>query len=225
MILKKGGKKDMNNVLVAPSILSADFAKMGEAVNNLAEWKADWVHCDVMDGMFVPNITFGMPMVEALRRNTALPLDVHLMIAEPERYVERFAKAGADIITFHAEACQNADEGIKIVKRCGKKVGLVLNPDIPVESIAQYIDKLDLIMLMGVFPGFGGQKFIPQVLDKIDEVKALVGGRNILIELDGGVTTDNVGEMIRRGLDVVVAGSSVFGAPDPKAAIEKIKNA
>ncbi len=214
----------MAEVLIAPSILSADFAAMGEAVKNLKKWNADWVHCDVMDGEFVPNITFGMPMVEALRRNTDMFLDVHLMIVKPERYVERFVKAGADLVTFHPEASEDAFGTIEKIKAAGAKAGIVLNPDIPCSVAEKFVDKVDLIMLMGVFPGFGGQKFIPEVMDKISELKRMTAGRDVLVELDGGVTTENAPEMVKRGLDVMVAGNAVFKAQDPCEAISRLKS-
>lgn len=213
----------MADILIAPSILSADFAAMGEAVKNLKKWNADWVHCDVMDGEFVPNITFGMPMVEALRRNTDMFLDVHLMIVKPERYVERFVKAGADLVTFHPEASEYPFATIEKIKSAGAKAGIVLNPDITCDVAKDYIDKVDLIMLMGVFPGFGGQKFIPEVMEKISVIKNMTKGSNVLIELDGGVTLENAPEMVKRGLDVMVAGNAVFKAADPAKAIQCLK--
>lgn len=213
----------MAEILIAPSILSADFAAMGEAVKNLEKWHADWVHCDVMDGEFVPNITFGMPMVEALDRNTELFLDVHLMIVKPERYVERFVKAGADLVTFHPEASEDAFGTIEKIKSAGAKAGIVLNPDIPCEVAEKFVDKVDVIMLMGVFPGFGGQKFIPEVMDKISVLKEMTKGKDVLVELDGGVTLENAPEMVRRGLDVMVAGNAVFKAADPCKAIACLK--
>ena len=213
----------MTEILVAPSILSADFAYMGEAVKNLKKWGADWVHCDVMDGKFVPNITFGMPMVKALRKETDMTLDVHLMIDSPETYIPRFIEAGADVVTFHAETCSNVGETLEYIRSKGKKAGLVLNPDIEVDTILPYAHKVDVVMRMGVVPGFGGQKFITSVLDKIDRLKEISNGR-FLIELDGGVTVSNVKEMVERGVEVVVAGSSVFGATDPAQAVKDIKN-
>ena len=213
----------MTEILVAPSILSADFAYMGDAVKNLKKWGADWVHCDVMDGKFVPNITFGMPMVKALRKETDMTLDVHLMIDSPETYIPRFIEAGADVVTFHAETCANVGETLDYIRAQGKKSGLVLNPDVEADTIIPYANKVDVVMLMGVFPGFGGQKFITSVLDKINKLKEISNGK-FLIELDGGVTVSNVKEMVERGVDVVVAGSSVFGAPDPAQAVRDIKN-
>ena len=212
------------SIKISPSILSADFAKMGEDVSKLSKWGADWVHCDVMDGEFCPNITFGIPMIKAIRKYTDLPLDVHLMIVKPERYVDKFLDAGADIITFHPEASESVEMIIDTVHRHGKLVGLVLNPNIEVETIEKYIDMVDLIMLMGVYPGFSAQKFIESTMDKISQLKALIGDRNVMIEFDGGVSVDNIKEMAERGLDVAVSGSYVFGAKDPSVAIATLKN-
>ncbi len=208
---------------ISPSILSADFAKMGEDVSKLAEWGADWVHCDVMDGVFCPNITFGIPMIKAIKKYTDLPLDVHLMIVNPERYVDKFLDAGADIITFHPEVSDDVQNIVDTVHRHGKTVGVVLNPNIEVKSIEKYLDMVDLVMLMGVYPGFSAQKFIESTMDKISQLKALIGNRNVLIEFDGGVSVDNIKEMRRRGLDVAVSGSYVFGAKDPAQAIRSLK--
>ncbi|MBQ8373999.1 MAG: ribulose-phosphate 3-epimerase [Clostridia bacterium] len=216
----------MKKIQVAPSILSADFSKMGEEVRSLQESGADVVHCDVMDGVFVNNITFGIKMVEDLRKITTLPLDCHLMIVHPEKYVERFAKAGADIITVHWEACQdNLKEVLELIKSTGVKCGAVINPDTPVEKIEEVIPLCDMVLVMSVFPGFGGQKFIPEALDKLREVKAIVEktGKEIDIEIDGGVTAENVGLVKEAGANVIVAGSAVFKAPDRAAMIAKLK--
>ncbi|MBQ8685268.1 MAG: ribulose-phosphate 3-epimerase [Clostridia bacterium] len=216
----------MSNIKIAPSILSADFSKMGEEVQSLEKCGADVVHCDVMDGVFVNNITFGIKMVEDLRKITTLPLDCHLMIVHPEKYVERFAKAGADIITVHWEACQdNLKEVLALIKSTGVKCGAVINPDTPVEKIAEVIPTCDMVLVMSVFPGFGGQKFIPEALDKLREVKRLVeqSGRDIDIEIDGGVTAENVALVKAAGANIVVAGSAVFKAADRAAAISALK--
>ena len=178
----------MKNVKIAPSILSANFAKMGEEVQSLERNGADIVHYDVMDGVFVNNITFGLKMLQDIRPLTKLPIDAHLMIVHPEKYVERFAKAGADIITVHYEACQdNLKEVLELIKSTGVKCGAVINPDTPVEKIADVIPMCDMVLIMSVFPGFGGQKFIPEALDKLREVKAIVNacGKEIDIEIDG----------------------------------------
>lgn len=216
----------MKNIKIAPSILSANFAKMGEEVKSLEENGADVVHCDVMDGVFVNNITFGIKMVEDLRKITTLPLDCHLMIVHPEKYVERFAKAGADIITVHFEACQdNLEDVLKLIKSTGVKCGAVINPDTPVEKIASVIPLCDMVLVMSVFPGFGGQKFIPEALDKLREVKAIAdkAGKEIDIEIDGGVNIENVALVKEAGANVIVAGSAVFNAPDRAKAIATLK--
>lgn len=218
----------MKNIQIAPSILSADFAKMGDEVRSLEQNGADVVHVDVMDGVFVNNITFGIKMVEDIRKITTLPLDCHLMIVHPEKYVERFAKAGADIITVHYEACQdNLKEVLALIKSTGVKCGAVINPDTPVEKIADVIPMCDMVLIMSVFPGFGGQKFIVGALDKLREVKAIVQklGKDIDIEIDGGVTADNVAEIKAAGANVIVAGSTVFKAQDRAEIIKQLKNA
>ena len=216
----------MKNIKIAPSILSADFSKMGEEVKSLESCGAALVHCDVMDGVFVNNITFGIKMVEDLRKITALPLDCHLMIVHPEKYVERFAKAGADIITVHYEACQeNLKEVLELIKSTGVKCGAVLNPDTPVEKIKDVIPLCDMVLVMSVFPGFGGQKFIPEALDKLREVKAIVEncGKDIDIQIDGGVSAENVAQVKEAGANVIVAGSAVFKAPDRAKIIAELK--
>ncbi len=216
----------MKKIQIAPSILSADFSKMGEEVISLQNCGADVVHCDVMDGVFVNNITFGIKMVEDLRKITTLPLDCHLMIVHPEKYVERFAKAGADIITVHYEACQdNLKEVLELIKSTGVKCGAVINPDTPVSKIADVIPMCDMVLVMSVFPGFGGQKFIPEALDKLREVKAIVDacGKDIDVEIDGGVTEANVEEIKAAGANVIVAGSTVFKAQDRAACIAQLK--
>ena len=216
----------MNKIKIAPSILSADFSKMGDEVRMLEENGADIVHCDVMDGVFVNNITFGIKMVEDLRKITALPLDCHLMIVNPEKYVERFAKAGADIITVHYEACKdNLKAVLEQIKNAGAKCGAVINPDTPVEKIKDVIPMCDMVLVMSVFPGFGGQKFIPEALDKLRQVKAIVDacGKDIDIQIDGGVTEENVDEIKKAGANVIVAGSTVFKAVDKAAVIARLK--
>ena len=216
----------MNNVKIAPSILSANFSKMGEEVLDLERKGADVVHCDVMDGVFVNNITFGIKMVEDLRKITKLPLDCHLMIVHPEKYVERFAKAGADIITVHYEACQdNLEEVLNLIKSTGVKCGAVINPDTPVEKIEKVIPLCDMVLVMSVFPGFGGQKFIPEALDKLRQVKKIIdqSGKQIDLEIDGGVTEENVEEIKAAGANVIVAGSTVFKAEDRAKIIATLK--
>lgn len=216
----------MKNVKIAPSILSANFAKMGEEVQSLEQCGADVVHCDVMDGVFVNNITFGIKMVEDLRKITSLPLDCHLMIVHPEKYVERFAKAGADIITVHYEACQdNLKEVLELIQSTGVKCGAVINPDTPVEKIKDVIPLCDMVLVMSVFPGFGGQKFIPCALDKLREIREIIDGldKEIDLEIDGGVTAENVEEIKAAGANVIVAGSAVFKAADRAKMIAELK--
>ena len=216
----------MKKIKIAPSILSADFSKMGEEVASLEQCGADLVHCDVMDGVFVNNITFGIKMVEDIRKKTSLPLDCHLMIVHPEKYVERFAKAGADIITVHYEACKdNLEEVLRLIKSTGVKCGAVINPDTPVEKIKEVIPLCDMVLIMSVFPGFGGQKFIPEALDKLREVRAIVDGldKEIDVQIDGGVTAENVNEIKAAGANVIVAGSAVFKAADRAAMISALK--
>ena len=216
----------METIKIAPSILSADFAKMGEEVTSLETCGADIIHCDVMDGVFVNNITFGIKMVEDIRKRTSLPLDCHLMIVHPEKYVERFAKAGADIITVHWEACQdNLKEVLELIKSAGVKCGAVINPDTPVEKIKDVICLCDMVLVMSVFPGFGGQKFIPSALDKLREIRAIIktSGKDIDLQIDGGVTAENVAEIKAAGANVIVAGSTVFKAADRKQIIEELR--
>ncbi len=216
----------MNKIKVSPSILSANFADMGAEVKSLEANGADMVHCDVMDGVFVNNISFGIKMVEDIRKYTKLPLDCHLMIVHPEKYVERFAKAGADIITVHYEACKdNLEEVLTLIKSTGVKCGAVINPDTPVSAIERIIPLCDMVLVMSVFPGFGGQKFIRESLDKLREIRAIIDklGKDIDLEIDGGVTLDNAKEIIEAGANVIVAGSAVFNAPDRAKAISTIR--
>ena len=213
----------MGIIKISPSLLSADWMELGKELDRLHEWGADMVHCDVIDGLFAPNITFGMPMISALKKKSKLPLDVHLMIVEPERYIDKFISAGSDTIAFHPEASKKPHEVLEKIRSKGIKAGIALNPDVPVRVAEEFLGEIDYILLMGVFPGFGGQKFIPEVMDKIDESKKLIASRDIYVELDGGVTTENIVEMKKRGLDAAVAGNAVFAASDPAAAIVALK--
>ncbi len=216
----------MKKVKIAPSILSADFSKMGEEVLSLEKSGADLVHCDVMDGVFVNNITFGIKMVEDLRKITTLPLDCHLMIVHPEKYVERFARAGADIITVHYEACKdNLKEVLLLIKDSGVKCGAVINPDTPVSAIFDVVELCDMVLVMSVFPGFGGQKFISSALEKLKELRKMIdeSGREIDLQIDGGVTAENVEEIKSAGANVIVAGSAVFKAKNRAEMIAKLK--
>ena len=216
----------MKKVQIAPSILSADFSKMGEEILSLQNSGADIVHCDVMDGVFVNNITFGIKMIEDIRKVTTLPLDCHLMIVNPEKYVERFAKAGADYITVHYEACKdNLKEVLLLIKSTGVKCGAVINPDTPVDAIKGVLPLCDMVLVMSVFPGFGGQKFIPECLDKLRELRTLIDGlgKDILLEVDGGVHAGNIEEIKAAGANVIVAGSAVFNAENRAEMIAKLK--
>jgi ribulose-phosphate 3-epimerase len=212
-------------VKIAPSILSADFSKLGEEVLAVEKGGADYIHIDVMDGHFVPNITIGPLIVEAIRPVTKLPLDVHLMIENPDQYIEAFAKAGADYITVHVEACRHLHRTIQSIKSFGIKAGVVLNPATPVETIQHIIGDIDMVLLMSVNPGFGGQKFIPEVLPKIKKVKALAEqkGVDIEIEIDGGVNPETAKDCIEAGATVLVAGSAVYNQPDYAKAISLIR--
>ncbi|HPD02443.1 MAG: ribulose-phosphate 3-epimerase [Christensenellales bacterium] len=212
-------------IKISPSLLSADFGKMAEAVKNLKLWGSDYAHCDVMDGVFVPNITFGMPMVAALKKYAEIPLDVHLMIINPEKYVGEFVDAGADIVTFHPDASHDVLGALKVIKSKGARCGLVLNPDKPLSLVEPYINEIDMILIMGVYAGFGGQKFIPETLAKLAAAKKLIerSGRNIELEIDGGVTESNIGEILAAGADVIVAGSAVFKSADPAKTVASLR--
>lgn len=197
-------------LVIAPSILSADFGRLADEIRAIEAAGADWIHCDVMDGHFVPNITFGAPVIKAVRGTTKKPFDVHLMISPTDPYLGDFAAAGSDIITVHAEAAPHLDRTLQAIRALGKKVGVSLNPSTPAGVIEYVLDRLDLILLMTVNPGFGGQSFIPSMLDKIRQVKALVGSRPIDIEVDGGVTPETAPLVVKAGANVLVAGSAVF---------------
>lgn len=215
----------MRKHLVAPSLLASDFTKIGEEVKMINESEADWLHVDIMDGRFVPNISFGMMIVEAVKRVTKKPLDVHLMIVEPEKYIERFREAGADVITVHYEACPHLHRTIQQIKDTGAKAGVALNPHTPVALLEDVIESIDLVLLMSVNPGFGGQKFIYQTIPKIKKLKQMISIRNTptLIEIDGGVGLQNAESILQAGADVLVAGSSVFKAENPKDVIVRMK--
>ena len=212
-------------LLIAPSILAADFARLGEEVRAIDAAGADYIHIDVMDGHFVPNISFGTPIMDSIRGLTKKPFDVHLMIAPVDPYLESFAKAGADIITVHAEAGPHLDRTLQAIRAMGKKAGVSLNPATPASVLKHVLDRLDLILVMSVNPGFGGQSFIPAMLEKISEIRDMVGGRNIDIEVDGGITRHNAGDVVRAGANVLVAGSAIFKTKDYAAEIRAIRNA
>ena len=214
-------------IRIAPSILSADFSRLAEEIRSVEEGGADWLHVDVMDGRFVPNITIGPPVVAAIRPVTKLPLDVHLMIADPDRYIPAFAKAGAYIISVHAEACVHLHRTIHFIKEQGVKAGVVLNPHTPVETIRHVIADVDLVLLMTVNPGFGGQAFIPSVVPKIREVARLAGEQNktLDIEVDGGVNAKTAPLCAEAGANVLVAGSAIYNEADRAAAIRALREA
>ncbi len=213
------------NIKIAPSILSADFSKLGEEIMALEKGGADYIHIDVMDGRFVPNITIGPLIVESVRKLTALPFDVHLMIVEPEKYIENFAKAGSDIITVHYEATVHLHRAVEQIKSLGKCAGVSINPATPVEALKEILPFVDLVLIMSVNPGFGGQKFIPTSVKKIATLKNLIKEMEFppLIEIDGGVTEDNISEIAEAGANVIVAGSTVFKYQNYGEIIEILK--
>jgi len=212
--------------LIAPSLLSADFMNLERDSQMLNNSKADWFHLDVMDGRFVPNITFGMPIVKGFSKVTTKPLDVHLMIVEPEKYIQAFAEAGADSISVHIEASPHLHRILQHIRSLGKLSGIAVNPHTSIQQLEDVITEADIVCLMSVNPGFGGQKFIPQTLDKIKRLKDLILSKNLntLIEIDGGVTLENAASIINAGADVLVAGNTVFGSSDPIQTIELLKN-
>jgi len=212
--------------LVAPSLLSADFLNLGLEIRMLNESEADWVHLDVMDGVFVPNISFGFPVLEAVQAMAGKPLDVHLMIVDPDRYISRFRETGAGIITVHYEACNHLHRTIQAIRDTGALAGVSLNPHTPVFLLRDIIRQLDLVLLMSVNPGFGGQSFITRTLEKARELRSLISetGSNALIEVDGGVTLENARSLIDVGVDVLVAGNTVFKSPDPIQTIHRLKH-
>lgn len=215
----------MEKVIIAPSVLACDFSKIGEEVDMLNHSAAEWIHIDVMDGVFVPNISFGFPVLEAIKKRTTKVLDVHLMIVQPEKYIETFAKAGAHIISVHYEACPHIHRTIQQIKDAGCKAGVVINPGTPVSVLKDIIQDVDLVLIMSVNPGFGGQKFITNAISKTLEVRKMadsVGKQGLFIEIDGGVTNTNAKALVDAGANVLVAGSFVFQSPNPKETIQNL---
>ena len=212
--------------LLAPSLLSADFLNLGKDIDMVNRSEADWFHCDIMDGRFVPNISFGIPVVQAISQQAEKPLDVHLMIVEPEKYFEAFVKAGADIITFHYEASTHIHRAVQQLKALGVKAGVVLNPHTPVAVLEDILGELDLVLLMSVNPGFGGQKFIERTYEKIRKLRKMIDGQGLqtLIEVDGGVNTENAASLFEAGAEVLVAGNAVFKSEDPIETIKSLKS-
>jgi len=210
---------------IAPSILSADFTALGDAIARVEVAGADQLHVDVMDGHFVPNLTIGPPVIESIRKRTRLPLDVHLMIEEPERWIETYVRAGADYLTIHAEACAHLQRALTLIRESGARAGVALNPSTAPEVLQYVLDDLDLVLVMSVNPGFGGQSFIPTAYDKIRRLRTMLGTRDVLVSVDGGVKAANAGALAQAGATVLVAGSSVFGTADPGAAVTQLRSA
>lgn len=215
------------NTIVAPSLLSCDFSKIKEEANFLNESEAEWFHLDVMDGVFVPNISFGLPIIDAFRKHTEKFIDVHAMIANPDPYIADFKAAGADMLTIHYEACTHLHRTIDAIQNAGMKAGVALNPHTPVSNLTEIIQQIDMVLIMSVNPGFGGQTFIQHTYNKVRFLKAMIDqvDADVLIEVDGGVNLENASQLVTEGANVLVAGSSIYKSEDPKATIISLKNA
>lgn len=213
------------NHLVSPSLLAADFLNLGKDVRMVNLSLADWIHCDIMDGMFVPNISFGLPVIEQISKIAEKPLDVHLMIMDPDRYLQRFRDAGANVLTVQYEACTHLHRTVSEIRRIGMKAGVAINPHTPVALLQNILPYVDMVLIMTVNPGFGGQSFIPESYNKIRELSGMIakGGYSVMIEVDGGVDTSNAQTLVEAGVNVLVAGNAVFSSPDPEATIKKLK--
>ena len=212
--------------LIAPSLLSADFLELGKAIHMINQSEADWIHCDVMDGRFVPNISFGLPVIRAIKKLAQKPLDVHLVIVEPERYITAFHDAGADMLSIHIEASIHAHRSLQQIRSLGMKAGIVLNPHTALSLLEYIVEEVDYILLMSVNPGFGGQQFIEHSYRKISELKEMLIGRGsqALIEVDGGVDVENAAKLVQHGADILVAGNAIFSADNPQEIIHQLKN-
>jgi len=214
--------------LIAPSILNSDFLTLGNSINMINESEADWIHLDVMDGSFVPNISFGIPIVEAAKKITKKPLDVHLMIVNPEKYIDGFRKAGADLINIHFEACKDKDliSILKEIRKTGARPAITINPDTPVQDIFSFCQYVDMVLVMSVFPGFGGQKFIEATYDRVNDLKKFIVSNNLntMIQVDGGISRDNIAKLKSCGVDVMVVGSVIFNGEKPKKIISELKS-
>ena len=217
----------MQPMKIAPSILSADFSRLKEEIHAVEAAGADWLHVDVMDGHFVPNITIGPVVVEWIRKVTTIPLDVHLMITDPDKYAPEFIKAGADWISIHPDTCANPHATLTKIRKLGAKASIAVNPDVPLSKVERCFSDIDMILMMTVFPGFGGQAFIPNVLPKIEEVRQLVDQRKltVLVEADGGIKADNIARVVRAGAEVIVSGSGIFKTPDYAETIRQMRKA